>query len=275
LHIGARRLRDAFPGQLARREAREILARCRRVFNLRYRRRWLALCWLRAGTVWAVDHSDAPAPIDGVYKKLLLVRDLASGFQLLALPVRTGDAAPVIAALAGLFANHGPPLVLKSDLGGAFTADDFAALLRRWGVLQLLSPPATPRYNGACEAGIGWIKRLVEERAARRGEPRRWTRDDVEAARREANETRRDRNRTTAEERWLAREPIDPYLRVLLAARVNELDPVVRSAWKLPDDVERTETLERSVRREALTRAMREQHLFEYRRGRLTPRIRE
>jgi len=40
------------------------------------------LTWSRPGSVWAIDHTEPPAPIDGSFPYILSVRDLASGMEL-------------------------------------------------------------------------------------------------------------------------------------------------------------------------------------------------
>ena len=60
--------------------------------------------------------------------------------------------------------------------------------LDRWQVRPLFSPPYTPEYNGACEAGNGALKNCTREEAARQGRIGYWTADDTEAARHMANE---------------------------------------------------------------------------------------
>src|SRR3990172_13252124 len=50
-------------------------------------------------------------------------------------------------------------------------------------VASLFSPPCTPGYNGACEAGIGSLKTHAHHHAARHGRPREGACDDVETAR--------------------------------------------------------------------------------------------
>ncbi len=85
-HAGVPRLRRAF-SDVARSELEELqaLERARR----RSRRDEYShrLLWHRPGTVWAMDYAEPPLPIDGVYRALLSVRDLASGKQLAWLPV--------------------------------------------------------------------------------------------------------------------------------------------------------------------------------------------
>lgn len=276
--VGLPTLQAVFP-EVARRELGELGRRRRRVLDVRYRGRAPALEWTRVGATWAVDHTDAPSAIDGVYDKLLVVKDLASGEQLLAQPVEAADAATARDAVEALFVRHGAPLVLKSDNGSAFVEESFGATLARWNVLPLFSPRRCPRYNGACEAGIGSIKVRCEQRAARYGRPGYWTCDDVEAARQQANTTGRPRGplQPTPEEAWSAREPIEPELRERLAASVERHLADVREELGLGRTPSNAATIdrreERSHRRDAIERALRELDLLRYRRGRITPRI--
>jgi transposase InsO family protein len=207
--VGLPPLRAAFPA-MARAELDDLLGRYRRVWRRRHGQPLHVLDWTTPGTVWAIDFAEAPAVIDGVGPYLLAVRDLASGRQLLWQPVRAPTAAEAAEALAGLFAVVGAPLVLKSDNGSAFGAPAVAALLHDFGVLGLFSPPHTPSYNGAIEAGIGSLKARTEAHAARRGRSSCWTWDDVAAARLEANATARPRGPSgpTPDEDWAGRAVI-------------------------------------------------------------------
>jgi hypothetical protein len=85
------------------------------------------------------------------------------------------------------------PLVLKSDNGSHFTGEEMRGLLDRRGIVHLVSPPGTPRYNGAVEAGIGSLKTRSHLEAARQDRPGQWTCDDVEKARLQANDNGRPR----------------------------------------------------------------------------------
>src|SRR5207245_8271487 len=120
-HATLAALRDLFP-DVARGALENLLERCRSVY--RRRSRWLVhtLRWTRPGTVWAMDFTQPPALIDGVYPRLLLVRDLPSGRQLLGLPCPGESADLVGAALRFLFRLDGPPLVLKLANGSAFVS---------------------------------------------------------------------------------------------------------------------------------------------------------
>ncbi len=132
------------------------------------------LHWDQAGTVWAIDHAEPPQLIDERYKYLLAVRDLASHCQLGWLPVPAATAETTRAALEALFVEHGPPLVIKSDNGSAFIADETTDLLASREVVHLLSPPYTPQYNGCVQrAGIGGLEDAEprEQAAALAGRP--------------------------------------------------------------------------------------------------------
>ncbi len=176
-HATLAALRDLFP-DVARGALENLLERCRSVY--RRRSRWLVhtLRWTRPGTVWATDFTQPPALIDGVYPRLLLVRDLASGRQLLGLPCPGESADLVVAALRFLFQIYGPPLVLKMDNGSAFISAEVEALLQEHGVFALFSPPGTPAYNGSVEAGIGSLEVRAFYESARHDRPGEWTCDD-------------------------------------------------------------------------------------------------
>lgn len=217
--LGVPTLAKLFP-ETARRELEDIARRYRFTYR---RNRSLIHClrWNHPGRVWAMDFTHAPLPIDGTYPLVLLVRDLASGKQLLALPAAEISSKGAHDALLALFMRYGGPLVVKSDNDAAFTADEVKRLLARWRVTHLLSPPATPEYNGACEAGVGSLKARAHHESARHGRPGEWTCDDVEAARAMANETARPWGRAEPHpnEAWDARLPLyEPQRDVFIAA---------------------------------------------------------
>ena len=138
-------------------------------------------------------------------------------------PYEAATAANAADALAGLFAEHGPPLVLKSDNGSHFTGGDFPDLLAAHRVAHLLSPPHWPRYNGAIEAGIHALKDRTEARAARAGHPGAWTWDDAAGAVQEAAELARPHGFSgpSPAASWQARTPIQDAERATFAAAVQ------------------------------------------------------
>jgi len=47
--------------------------------------------------------------------------------------------------------------VVKSGNGSAFKSGKMEKIFKKWEVKPLFSPCYYPRYNGACEAGIGTL----------------------------------------------------------------------------------------------------------------------
>ena len=255
--VGVPTLQAFFP-HMARREVQDILRRYRRAWKQRRRLLALVLEWKRPGSVWAMDFAEPPLPIDGCYDYLLAVRDLASGMQLLWLPVTDESARTAIAALEMLFRQYGPPLVLKSDNGSAFIAGETRRLLDHWQVWHLRSPPECPEYNGSCEAGIGSMKARTHHESSRLGHPGEWTCDDVEAARLQANETARPRglHGPTPEQAWRQRQPITASDRSNFAERVCSLERETRQSEGHPADGALPRSVQAAVERAAISRAL-------------------
>jgi transposase InsO family protein len=166
---------------------RRSIVAWRRARRQRARARLQVLHWTRAGRIWAMDFSDVPQPIDGDYRCLLHVRDLASQQYLAALPVPQPTASAVCDLLRALTAIHAAPLVLKVDNGAAFGSHQLQDWATTHGTTLLYSPPRCPRYNGSIEASIGALTTRAHHAAAAAGHPEYWTCADVEAARIEAN----------------------------------------------------------------------------------------
>ncbi|HWY24787.1 MAG TPA: DDE-type integrase/transposase/recombinase [Nevskia sp.] len=255
--VGVPTLRTHFP-LMTRAELADLLIRSRRVYRSRYRQNLRVLHWLRPGSVWAIDFSEAPSAIDGVYPYLLAVRDLASHYTLLWLPVTEMTAEVTVNALKSLVAKQGAPLLLKADNGPSFHAEATTSFLAAMQVQILFSPAYTPRYNGAIEAGIGALKTRTHHQAALHGNAGNWTCDDVEAAREEANTlvypfgengptpdaSWQDRQRVTVEERRRFDET--------LTEKMAEMDREQTSATE-GDDSSMTKA---KRQREAISRAL-------------------
>lgn len=212
--LGVPALQSIFP-DVARAELAELARRYRYAYRRLGALLLYALRWTQPGRVWAIDFTDPPSRIDGQFDKLLVVKDLASGYGVDALPAPAETADLVAARLDALFLQHGAPLVLKSDNGGPFVGEPVAQLLARHRVLPLTSPPRTPRYNGSIEAGIGALKTRAHYEAARNDRPGHWICDDVEAARCQANTLARPFGPTAAtpEVAWRHRAAITSWER--------------------------------------------------------------
>jgi hypothetical protein len=259
--VGLPTLRAFFPdeskGYLA-----DLLLRYRRAHLWKNKTVVHALRWLKPGTVWAIDFLDAPAPVDGLYRYVFAVRDLASGNMLLALPAVSKEMNVACDALAALFKQHRAPLVIKSDCG--FDAWKVKTLMKQNSVTHLLSPPHFPRYNGAIEAGIGSLKTRAHYQSARRGTPGEWNCDDVEAARLQANETARPwgHDAPAPESHWIERNCISSNERFAFIAAVE--------AAKRESENDMALNNERSINRIAVTRALVAHGLLSVRRSRIT-----
>jgi len=273
-HATLAALRDLFP-EVARGALENLLERCRSVY--RRRSRWLihTLRWTRPGTVWATDFTEPPAPIDGLYRRLLLVRDLASGRQLLALPCDGESAGVVVAALRFLLQLYGPPLVLKMDNGSTFISAEVERLLKEHGVFALFSPPGTPAYNGSVEAGIGSLEVRAFYESARHDRPGEWTCDDVAAASRQANETVHPwgLGGPTPKQAWQSRTPMTEIEAQLFRAAYDHQQERACTERGIRTSNDASHWLRASIDRVALSRALIERGYLLIRSRRVTPPI--
>ena len=228
--LGVPTLQQCFP-TMARAELADIVRRYRCVWRKRHQQALRILHWQVPGSVWAADFAEPDQPIDGRYRYLLAVRDLASGHQLLWLPVAHPDSAETVQALASLVARYGAPLVLKTDNGSPFCAGTSRAFLLQAQILPLFSPPYTPQYNGAVEAGIGSLKTRTEAHASRQGHPSYWTFDNAAFAQAEANANARPQGPSgpSPEQAWKERPTITAHERSLFQASVNRCRDECRS----------------------------------------------
>jgi transposase InsO family protein len=253
--VGVGRLQGVFP-ELPRCEIASVLWRYRAMY---VRKNFLLiheLEWTMPGAVWAMDHAEPPAPIEGRYRAIFAVRDLASGDQILWHPVESEGAREVVGMLEVRFAVDGAPLVMKDDNGSGFIAVETQGALSAHGVTQLLSPPRFPPYNGSIESGIGAMKDRTTWTAARRGSPLEWTGEDLESARIEANELPRSVGRPSAGEVWRARSRITPELRAAFQATVVEEETRERAARALAPGAVAEPKVESEIKRTAIRRAL-------------------
>lgn len=274
LHLGLPSLMQAFPN-VARAELERLLAQYRHAYQLMATYYVFALRWTRPGTVWAMDFTEAPCDIEGGYPYILIVRDLASGFTLAALPWESPTSEVVVLLLRYLFHWFGAPLVIKTDNGSHFTADEVEWTLAAAGVVQLLSPPYWPPYNGSIEAGGGSLKIRATYAAARNDRPGEWTFDDVEEARESANLLGRPRGLLgpTPTEAWNARAEITLNERVSFLALVAQCEVDLHREHGASSEAQLTKSEKATLRREAIVRAMTARELLLVRRRKVSPPI--
>ena len=134
----------------------------------------------------------------------------------------------VQAVYAQLFAEHGPPLVLKSDNGGPFRDEGTKELLAEHLVVPLYNPRRRPAYNGGVERANGQLAGYQEALAAFRGRAGAPTCEDATSARNLANELARPEGwrGPTAGQLWQRRMPLsdserDTFLRDLGERRIQ------------------------------------------------------
>jgi len=267
-------VRELLP-ELARRQIEDLQARYRSVWRKKKSTLLHVLRWKRPGAVWTMDFADAPLPVDGLYPKILAIRDLGSGKLLASLPAEHADAETVCRLLLALFLRYGPPLVLKSDNGSHFIDQIVGALLGAWLVTQLLSPPRLPAYNGSIEAGIGGLKTRAHHEAARHDRPGEWTCDDVEAARLLANSSAQPFGRSgpTPDQAWDRRIPISPEERTAFLAKLEELRLLTRQERGVLPGIDLPTHEHNAIERIAIARALHALGLLEFKRRRIPPRI--
>jgi hypothetical protein len=260
---------------MPRSELKDILRRFRRVWQYQNQRVIHRLRWHHPGTVWAADHVQPDRPIDGVYPYAISVRDLASHYQLAWQPVPDMGAETTIAVLASLFWEHGPPLVLKSDNGSAFIAEDTGDLFAAGGILHLRNPHATPQYNGSCEAAGGSQKKTTEDQATLAAHPGRWTREDLRRARTIRNRLGRPwgHRGPTPEQVWQTRQPITASQRSRLRTTVDRYRQEQRTRRGIPDEAALGGAAQASVDRVAISRGLKQLGYLSLTRRLVTPPV--
>lgn len=263
---------SAYAPEMPRRELEDMVRRLKDLHCRQHRIQLFELRWLKPGSVWAMDHSKPPAPIEGVYNDVLSIRDLASHVQLAWAPVPDGSAVYVRAILATLIVEHGAPLLIKKDNGSALNDEGVNKLLEQNGIVGLLSPPATPPYNGACEAANGSMKLRTTYEAARHSRPGRWAVQDCEVARWQALQTARPwgLNGPTPEHVWSKREPIPTELRLRFQQSVSSFKEEERKKRGYLPGIELAPGVRAAINRLAIRRALEACRLLEVRRGRIT-----
>lgn len=192
------------------------------------------LHWQKPGRVWALDGTHTPKAIEGKGRQVLVLRDVASGYTLAALPAAesTGD---VLSFLRRQFAKHGEPLVLKTDNGSSFKAQETQDFLAEKGVTPLLSPPHYPQYNGSIERSMQDIKAYAEVAATLSDREGKWLQEDLEKAVLMTNDRQVERAGTwqSPAMRYATRDPISDLERALFQVESRrEVDRRIQSFQK-------------------------------------------
>ena len=259
------------------RPARSALTELKKRWRYAAHRRGGSFCarleWTRVGSVWAMDWTDPEMPIEGYFTKILVVRDLASGMNLLSMPCARERGQVAARELEVLIRRHGAPAVVKSDNGSSLRCTEMRLLLAAHGILALVSPPACPGYNGGCEAGIGALKVWTHHTAAASGRAHAWSCEDVAEGQRAVN-TRVRENGLSAEDSWSTRRPLSDVARERVWSAYREYLHAERAKREHAPGAELTPIEQASLDRAAISRALAEVGLVRFRRRWIRPPIR-
>jgi hypothetical protein len=253
----------------------EVLGSFRAAWRSAHRRMTCELEWNRPGSIWAMDFTHPPGPIDGVFPAIFNVVDLGSRQTLLWLATLREDARTVQDALVDLFEQHGSPLVIKSDNGPAFRAGATKEFLARWSVFPLYSPPYCASYNGVCERANATLKLTTAHVAERANRGGWWRSEDLHEARLLANRERRPWGAAGAspEQRWTERNLVSLDERQNVWQEIERRRAQVREAREIDLDVWLAHYAQAEIDRDAASPVLAELGYFQVTRRRYTPAI--
>jgi transposase InsO family protein len=265
--LGLEPLKALFP-QASRRALREILLCYRERYGREKALEVQSLTWLVPGMVWAMDHTERPGERRQGADPIFALRDLASAKLLLWLRSRP-TSLDVLLALEQISRTEGLPLVIKSDNGSAFASAIVRAYLESRGVTLLLSPPRRPRYNGAIEASIRWLKCRTEHQARRLGIADVSSVEVLEEARRVANALPRSAKARAPESTWETRPQLTEAFRNAFRGSIErERALFLSEAGHEPGEI-LPRSLARRLERQAITRALVAHGILQVRRKRI------
>lgn len=160
---GVRPVAAALKGGVPRWLVRECLRGIKRLHRARRRAhlaaRRLSVEVLARDAMWSMDGTHLGRLADGAPLEGQVVRETSTP-RILAVEVGVpAVGADVVAILERVAAERGgPPLVLATDNGAAYTCADVETWLARRGVVHLLSLPHTPQHNAWVERTNGELK---------------------------------------------------------------------------------------------------------------------
>jgi transposase InsO family protein len=152
-----------YQDQISRRNLQMLTKTIRRELAHQYRADLRHITWKIPGLVWSLDNAELARFARG---KLHLhqVQDLASRYKFMPWVGERVLGETVAGHLEQLFLRYGPPLVLKRDNGSNLNQQAVDALLARYLVIPLNSPPHYPPYNGGIECAMREMKAPLHEK---------------------------------------------------------------------------------------------------------------
>jgi transposase InsO family protein len=154
---GVGRVYQQYRDQISRRDLQMLTRTIRRELARQHREDLRHITWKIPGLVWSLDNAELARFARG---KLHLhqVQDLASRYKFMPWVGERLLGETVAGHLEQLFLRYGPPLVLKRDNGSNLNQQAVDALLARYRVIPLNSPPHYPPYNGGIECAMREMK---------------------------------------------------------------------------------------------------------------------
>jgi len=152
------KLYEAHREAISRRELQGLVREERLRVNAEQQAKLRKVAWRVPGMAWAMDDTELGL-VD-----LHQVEDLASRYKYESFVAASVRGEQVAEHLERLIHTHGAPLVLKRDRGGNLRHEAVQAVLEKYLIIPLDSPPRYPAYNGAIEYAQREMKELLEDR---------------------------------------------------------------------------------------------------------------
>jgi transposase InsO family protein len=173
---GTAKLYARYHGAISRRALAGYVAQERARQNQTRRKVCKQVQWHWPNLAWAVDATELHRDQDGHKLYIHAARDLCSRFGFDPSSATQSNGPTIAGYIETLFQQHGAPLFLKRDNGSPFNDDVVDAVLSRYGVIPLNSPPHYPQYNGAIENGMLQIQTALGDWPA---SPSVWKPDEI------------------------------------------------------------------------------------------------
>jgi transposase InsO family protein len=165
---GIGRVYQQYRDQISRRDLQVLTKNMRRELSHQHQKELRRILWKIPGLVWSLDNAELAR---FARRKLHLhqVQDLASRYKFTPWVGKQVLGQTVASHLEQLFLRYGPPLVLKRDNGSNLNQKAVDALLARYLVMPLNSPPHYPPYNGGIECAMREMKTPLNEKILANG----------------------------------------------------------------------------------------------------------